>query len=61
MQSRARNDREYSEPFLVSNGVKQGCVLATTLFFTFSAMLTGAFQGCDAGSPIRYHFDGQVL
>ena len=61
MQSRAWNDGEYSEPFLVSNGVKQGCVLATALFCMISAMHTGAFQGCDSGSPIRYHFDDKFF
>ena len=35
---------EYSEPFPVTNGVKQGCVMAPTLFsMMFSAMLTDAF------------------
>ena len=28
MQARVQNDGEYSEPFLVTNGVKQGCVMA---------------------------------
>ena len=32
MLARVQNDGEYSEPFLVTNGVQQGCVLATTLF-----------------------------
>ena len=27
----------------------------------FSAMLTDAFQGADAGFPIRYRFDGKLL
>ena len=29
MQVRVQDDGESSEPFLVTNGVKQGCVLAT--------------------------------
>ena len=54
MQARVQNDGEYSEPFPVINGVKQGCVLAPTLFsMMFSAMLTDAFQDVDAGFPIR--------
>ena len=62
MLVRVQNDGEYSEPFLVTNGVKQGCVLAPTLFsMMFSAMLTDAFQDCDAGSPIRYRFDGKLF
>ena len=32
MQARVQNDGEYSEPFPVTNGVKQGCVMAPTLF-----------------------------
>ena len=32
MQARVQNDREYSEPFLVTNGVKQGCVMVPTMF-----------------------------
>ena len=46
---------------LVTNGVKQGCVPAPTLFnMMFSAMLTAAFQDDDNGIPIRYHFDGKL-
>ena len=43
------------------NGVKQGCVLASTLFSMFSAMLTDAFQDGDNGIPIRYRFDGKLF
>ena len=62
MQARVQNDGEYSKPFPVTNGVKQGCVMAPTLFsMMFSAMLTDAFQDVDAGFPIRYRFDGKLL
>ena len=55
-----QNDGEFSDPFPVTNGVKQGCVLASTLFsMMFSVMLTGAFQVGDNGIPIRYRFDGK--
>ena len=43
MQARVQNDGEYSKPFPVTNGVKQGCVMAPTLFsMMFSVMLTDA-------------------
>ena len=46
----------------VTNGVQQDCVMVPTLFsMTFSAMLTNAFQDCDAGFPIRYRFDGKLF
>ena len=32
MQARVQNDGEYSEPFPVTNGVKQARVMAPTLF-----------------------------
>ena len=55
------DDGEYSEPFPVKN-VKLGCVLAPTLFsIMFSAMLTDAFQDCNAGFPIRYRFHGKLF
>ena len=62
MQARVQNDGEYSEPFPVTNGVKQGCVMAPTLFsMMFSAMPTDAFQDADAGFPFRYRFDDKLL
>ena len=62
MQTRVQNDGEYSEPFSVTNRVKQGCVMAQTLFsMMFSAVLTDAFQDVDARFPIRYRFDGKLL
>ena len=46
----------------MTNGVKQDCVMAPTLFsMMFSAMLTYAFQDVDAGFPIRYCFDDKLL
>ena len=62
MLARVQNDGEFSDPFPVTNGVKQGCVLASTLFsMMFSAMLTDAFQDGDNGVPIRYRFDGKLF
>ena len=62
MLARVQNDGEFSDPFPATNGVKQGCVLASTLFnMMFSAMLTDAFQDSDNGIPIRYRFDGKLF
>ena len=60
--ARVQNDGGFSESFPVTNGVKQGCVLVSTLFsMMFSAMLTNAFQDGDNGIPIRYRFDGKLF
>ena len=62
MLARVQNDSDFSDPFPVTNGVKQGCVLAPTLFsMMFTAMLTDAFQDCDNGIPIRYYFYGKLF
>ena len=46
---------------VVTNGIKQGCVLAQKLFsMMFSDMLMDAFQDSDTGFPIRYSFDGNI-
>ena len=49
MQARSQDNSEASESLPVSDGVKQGCVLAQTLFrlLVFSAMLTDAFRDRD--------------
>ena len=62
MLARVQNDGEFSDPFPVTNGVKQGCVLASTLFsMIFSAMLTDGYQEGDNGIPIWYRFDGKLF
>ena len=62
MLARVQDNGEISEPFQVSNGVKQGCVLAPTLFsLMFSAMLTDAFRDSGIGIGIRYRTDGSVF
>ena len=56
--ARVQNDVDDTEPFPVTSGVKQGCILAPTLFsMMFSAMLTDAFQDCDDDFPVRYRLD----
>ena len=62
MQTRVQNDGEFSEPLGVTNVVKQGWVMAPTLFrIMFSAMLMDAFQESDTSFPIRYRFDGNIF
>ena len=54
MLARVQNDGENSNQFPVANGVKQCCVLASTL-------LTDAFQDSDNGLPVRYCFDRKLF
>jgi len=62
MQAHIQEDMETSEPFPVKNGVKQGCVLAPTLFsIVFSAMLHDAFSDCDRGIYIQHRADGGLF
>ena len=62
MQSRVQNDGEFSELFEITNGIKQCCVMAPTLFsMMFSVMLKDTFQDSDTGFPIRYRFDGNIF
>ena len=54
MQASVRDDGKTSKPFPVTNGVKQGCVIAPTLFsMYFTAILIDAFfkfhSGTDGG------------
>ena len=54
MEARVKYNGEFSELFPVTNGVKQGCVLAPTLFsMLFSAMLTDAFRDENVGIEFR--------
>ena len=62
MLAQIRNDREFSDLFPVTNGIKQGCLLASAMFsMVFSAMLRDAFQDGDNNIPIRYRFDGKFF
>ena len=62
MLARVQNDGKFSDPFPVTDGVLQGCVLASTLFsMMFTAMLIDAFQNVDNSIPIRYRFDGKLF
>ena len=62
MMARVLDDGNASDPFQVTNGVKQGCVLAPTLFsLMFSAMLTDGFRETSTCIPIRYRCDGKLF
>ena len=51
-----------SEAFPVGSGVKQGCVLAPTLFgIFFSLLLQHAFGGCDEGIYLYTRSDGKLF
>ena len=49
MQVRVQTDGKFTEPFEVTNGIKQG--LATLLSMMFSAMLKDAYQDSVTGFP----------
>ena len=57
-----RDNGEYSDEFAVTNGVKQGCVLAPTLFsMMFSAILIDAYKDTSYGVDLKYRFNGGGL
>ena len=59
MQGRVSFDGSCSEPFAITSGVKQGCVLASTLFGTFfSLLLCYAFKSSTEGIFIHSRKDG---
>ena len=62
MMARVADNGSMSDPFPVSNGVKQGCVLAPTLFsILFAAMLHEASTGLDRGVHIQFRTDGRLF
>nr|VZI16230.1 unnamed protein product [Spirometra erinaceieuropaei] len=62
MMARVTDIGAVSEEFAVTNGVKQGCVLAPTLFsLMFSAMLMDAYRDERPGIRIAYRTDGHLL
>ena len=62
MMAQVLDDGKASDPFPVTNGVKQGFILAPMLFsLMFSAMLTDAFRETSPGIPIRYRCDGKLF
>lgn len=62
MQSTVCFDAATSDAFPVSSGVKQGCILAPTLFgIFFSMLLHYAFADCLEGVYIRTRSDGKLF
>nr|VZI16281.1 unnamed protein product [Spirometra erinaceieuropaei] len=62
MMARVTDNGAVSEAFAVTNGVKQGCVLAPTLFsLMFSAMLMDAYRDERPGIRIAFRTDGHLL
>nr|VZH98225.1 unnamed protein product [Spirometra erinaceieuropaei] len=62
MIARVTKNGVISEAFAVTYGVKQGCVLAPTLFsLMFSSMLMDAYRDERPGIRIAYWTDGQLL
>ena len=53
---------EQSDPFFISNGVKQGCVLASVLFtLFFTCVLRQAVGNMDGGVYVRFRYDGSIF
>ena len=62
MQGTVQYDGPSFDPFPVNSGVKQGCVLAPTLFgIFFSLLLKHAFDSSDDGVYIRMRSDGKLF
>jgi hypothetical protein len=62
MMARVIDGGDHSETFGVTNGTKQGCVLAPVLFgIIFAAMLLVAFSDFDRGITIEHRTDGDFF
>ena len=62
MQGVVSFDRQTSEPFTIRSEVKQGCVLAPTLFgFLFSLLLNHAFKHSTEGVHLHTRSDGKLF
>nr|VZI25912.1 unnamed protein product [Spirometra erinaceieuropaei] len=62
MTARVTGNGTVSDAFTVTNGAKQGCVLAPTLFnLMFSLMLIDVYRGERPGIRVAYRTDGHLL
>ncbi|VDL89516.1 unnamed protein product [Schistocephalus solidus] len=62
MMARVTDNGSISEAFAVASRMKQGCVLAPTLFsLMFCDMLTDAYHEERPGIRITYRMDGRLL
>ena len=62
MTEQVLSDGETSEPFSISNGVKQGCVLAPVLFNLFlTCVLNHAIRDLEQGVHLQYRLDGFLV
>ena len=62
MQGTVQFDNSVSKPFPIKSGVKQGCVLAPTLFgIFFSVLLNHAFGSSNEGIYIHTRSDGKLF
>ena len=62
MIARVIDNGDVSDLFPVTSGVKQGCVLAPTLFsLLFAEMVSGGLTKTSAGTTIRYRTDGRFF
>ena len=62
MTGQVLSNGEHSHTFAISNGVKQGCVLAPVLFnLFFTQVLLHAVKDLDLGVYIKYRLDGSLF
>ena len=62
MTGQVLSDGEASEPFSISNGVKQECVLAPVLFnLFFTYLLNHATRDLEQEVYLRYRLDGSLF
>ena len=62
MTGQVLSNGEQSDPFFISNGVKQGCVLASVLFnLFFTCVLRQAVGNIHEGVYVRFRYDGSTF